>query len=101
VPTAAEYALRILYTVTPAGGVGGAAFAVHSHPGTESWYVAAGEQMVWTPGLAVRTEAGQNYAGRPGGTPMILVNTGGEDRRAFTLLVVDAAQPSLSPAIFP
>ena len=102
VPNAAEYELRITYRSTPPGGALGAATgaAVHFHPGAESFYVLAGEQTVWTPGRQARTEAGQSWPGEPAGTPMLLVNTGTTERRAFTFYVGDAAQPWVIPTVF-
>lgn len=103
VPDAAAYELRINYRTTPSGGAIGATAgaAVHFHPGAESFYLLAGEQTVWTPGREARTEVGQSWAGEPAGTPMIIVNTGPTERRAFTLYVGDAAQPWVIPTVFP
>jgi mannose-6-phosphate isomerase-like protein (cupin superfamily) len=102
VPNAAEYELRITYRTTPPGGAIGAATgaAVHFHPGAETFYLLAGEQTVWTPGRQARTEAGQSWTGEPAGTPMVLINTGATERRAFTLYVGDAAQPWVIPTVF-
>jgi len=104
VPSAEHYTLNVNYSSTPPFGLGGgvpASRGVHTHPGTEGWYVLAGEQTVWIPGLMLRTEAGKSQAGPPPGTPLILANTGTKERRAFTLLVLDANQPSASFAVFP
>ncbi len=65
-PSAAHYALNINYSSTQPFGLGGgvpASRGVHTHPGSEGWYVLAGEQTVWIPGLALRTESGESQAG--------------------------------------
>ena len=59
----------------------------------------AGEQTTWTPGLLVRTEAGDSYIVPPG-TTMMVVNTGREERRAFALFVSDASLPLTVPSVF-
>lgn len=103
VPTASEYELRVQYRTTPSSGAIGATAgaAVHFHPGAESFYILAGEQTVWTPGREARSEAGQSWVGEPAGTPMVIINTGAAERRAFTLYVGDAAQPWVIPTVFP
>jgi quercetin dioxygenase-like cupin family protein len=70
---------------------------VHTHPGPEGWYVLAGEQCLETP-------AGANRA-RAGGTATVLSNipmelnvTGKTLRRAFALVIHDAAQPRGTPS---
>lgn len=100
-PSADTYLLRNAYTSTPPRGVAGGGDVVHTHPGAEAFFVFAGEQTVWTPGQAVITGAGRSNAGVPADTPLLVVSTGSEPRRAFTLFVVDAARPFASPALFP
>jgi len=100
VPPADAYLLRNSYTTTPPGMAGGGGSVVHSHPGTEAFYLLAGEQTVFTPGQVVRTGAGQSQVGVPPETPVVVLSTGTEPRRAFTLFVVDASKPFSSPAVF-
>ena len=103
VPELASYQLQINYRTTPAGVAIGATqgMVVHYHPGVESFYVLAGEQAVWVPGRQDLTGAGESWKGEPAGTPMVVVNTGTAERRAFTLYVGDAGQPWVLPANFP
>ena len=97
VPAAASYLLQVAETAIPAGTGAG---AVHSHPGTESFYVVAGEQTIRTVHGERHTGAGQSEIGAPAGTPVQFVATGPEERRAFGLFVLDASQPFESPARF-
>ena len=101
VPSADTYLLRNSYTSTPPGVAGGSGSVLHSHPGTEAFYILAGEQTVFTPGQAVTTGAGQSQVGVPPWTPVAVLSTGSEARRAFALFVVDASKPFSSPAVFP
>ncbi len=103
VPAATPALVQVNYRTTPAGGTVGATAgqAAHFHPGVESFYVLAGEQTIWTPGRAAHTSTGESWAGEPAGTPMIVVNTGPTERRAFTLYMGDAAQPWVQPTLFP
>ena len=86
-PAAGSYAAVLSYAVMRPGDNS----RVHTHPGPEGWYVLAGEQCLETP-------AGANRA-RAGGTstvgsniPMELNVTGTTLRRAFALVIHDAAQ---------
>jgi hypothetical protein len=86
-PTATLYTAILSYAVMRPGD----SSRVHTHPGPEGWYVLAGEQCLETP-------AGANKA-RAGGTmtvesniPMELNVTGTTLRRAFALVIHDAAQ---------
>ena len=94
--TAAEYKIQVQGAIMPPGG----ASAVHLHSGSESWYVVSGEQTVYAASDVIRLPAGQGFAGFPGGTPIQLVNEGPDDRHAFRMFVVDAAEPQTSPADF-
>jgi len=97
VPAAATYLLQVTETAIPAGTGAG---AVHCHPGTESFYVVAGEQTIRTIHGERHTRAGQSEIGAPAGTPVQFVSTGAEERRALALFVLDARQPFESPADF-
>jgi hypothetical protein len=87
VPTAPSYLLQLSYQSRSGKVVG----TEHSHPGVESWYMFAGEQRVELPTLeqdlvAVR---GQGLMGPPANTPLRIINTTAEERRAFNLFVLD------------
>jgi len=67
VPSAAHYALNINYSSTPPFGLGGgvpASRGVHTHPGTEGWYVLAGEQTVGFPGSRCQPRLAAARSGR-------------------------------------
>jgi quercetin dioxygenase-like cupin family protein len=70
---------------------------VHTHPGPEAWYVLAGEQCLETAVGVSRARAGQTMVA-PAATPMKLVITGSSLRRAFFIVLHDAAQPWISDA---
>ena len=95
--TAPEYLLRVNHGSGPAGSK----TPVHTHPGSEAFYVVAGR-------LGQRTTHGVNYA-EAGGTlnghdadmPMEVFNGGTTDVTALIMFVVDATRPFSVPARFP
>src|SRR2546427_13199340 len=88
VPQAQSYELlAALAILQPGDDVG-----VHTHPGPEAWYVLAGEQCLETAVGLSRPHTGQTMVA-PAATPMKLVITGSSLRRAFLLVVHDAAPP--------
>jgi quercetin dioxygenase-like cupin family protein len=95
--TASEYLLRI----NEAGGPKGSATSVHTHPGSEAFYVLSGELTQKTPHGAARLTAGQSMVGHGVDTPMEVSNSGSDDLREFALFVVDANKPFSSPAKLP
>jgi quercetin dioxygenase-like cupin family protein len=95
--TATEYLLRI----NEAGGPEGSASPVHTHPGSEAFYVLAGELSQKTPHGVVQVAAGQTMVGHGADTPMQVSNSGSGDLRELALFVVDASKPFSSPAQFP
>jgi quercetin dioxygenase-like cupin family protein len=94
---APEYLLRIN---TPSGPLGSTTI-VHTHPGSEGFYVLKGEMCVRTPQGVIRIPAGRTEAGAPAGIPTQVSSCGATDLRAFVLFVVDATKPFSSPATFP
>src|SRR5690242_8178836 len=62
--TAPEYLLRIVQS----GGPPGAKTPVHTHPGSETFYVLSGELTQKTPGGVARVSAGQSMPGHPPNT---------------------------------
>lgn len=95
VRSASDYLLRATEGIAKPG----TGSEVHSHPGSESWYVLAGQQTVCTVTGVLHTEAGQPAAGWPGGTALRVLSTGTADRRAFALFVLDAGRPIKEPAV--
>jgi mannose-6-phosphate isomerase-like protein (cupin superfamily) len=92
--TAPEYLLRL----NRASGPRGAKTAMHSHPGSEMFYVLAGQVSVTTPSGVSRADAGQSMGGHDADTPMQVASTGTTDLDQFVLFVVDATRPFSSPA---
>ena len=95
-PAASEYLLR----VNNAGGSPGATTAVHTHPGSETFYVLSGELSQKTPRGVMRIAAGQSMPGHAPGLPMEVSSSGASELNALVMFVVDAAKPFSSPAKF-
>jgi len=96
-PEAAEYLLRI----NEARGRPGSVTSVHTHPGSEAFFVLAGEQSIRSPHGTMRVVAGQPAAGHGADMPMQVSSTGASDLHALVMFVVDANRPFSSPAKFP
>jgi quercetin dioxygenase-like cupin family protein len=92
--TAPQYLLRL----NRAGGPPGAKTPMHSHPGSETFYVLAGQVAVTTPSGVSHADAGQSMNGHDGDTPMQVASSGTTDLDQFVLFVVDATKPFSSPA---
>lgn len=93
---APEYLLRINH----ASGPPGAKTAVHSHPGSEAFYVLAGRVGQRTPHGVTYADAGQSMNGRGTDTPMEVLSAGSVDLDQLVMFVVDATRPFSSPARF-
>ena len=94
--SANEYLLRI----NEAGGPPGSATPIHTHPGSEVFYVIQGELTQKTPHGEVKLAAGQGMVGHGADTPMVVSNSGSGELRELALFVVDATKPFSSPAKF-
>jgi|SRR5579859_3525132 len=92
--TAPEYLLRINH----AGGPPGAKTPVHSHPGSESFYVLDGQLTQRTPDGARSAEAGQSVVGHGAGMPMEVSSSGGAGLDLLVMFVLDATKPFSTPA---
>jgi mannose-6-phosphate isomerase-like protein (cupin superfamily) len=91
-----EYLLRI----NNAGGPPGAKTRVHTHPGSETFYVLQGELSQKTPNGSIRVEAGQGVPGHTPGTAMEVSSSGTRPLNVLVMFVVDAGKPFSSPARF-
>jgi hypothetical protein len=96
-PVASRYLLRI----NEASGPPGSTTSVHSHPGSEAFYVLAGQQSIRTPDGVMRVEVGQPEAGHSAATPMQVTSTGTTDLRSLVMFIVDAGKPFSSPSKIP
>jgi hypothetical protein len=94
---APEYLLRI----NQAGGPPGAKTSVHTHPGSEAFYVLAGRQSQKTPHGTTHLEVGQSMPGHGPDTPMEVSSSGTADLDQLVMFLVDATRPFSSPAEFP
>jgi len=95
--TAPEYLLRVVRS----GGPPGAETPVHTHPGSETFYVLSGELSQKTPEGVNRVSAGQSMPGHPPNTPMQVSSSGIGDLSALVMFVNDATKPFSSPATMP
>ena len=96
-PEAAKYLLRI----NDASGAPGAVTPVHSHPGSEAFYVLAGEQSIRGEHGTQRVAAGQGEPGHGAGMAMQVSSSGATNLHALVMFVVDADKPFSSPAALP
>ena len=94
--SAPEYLLRINH----ASGPPGARTPVHSHPGSETFYVLSGRLDQRTPSGVAHVEAGQSMLGHVSGTTMEVSSRGTSNLDALVMFVVDATKPFSSPAKF-
>lgn len=94
--TAPEYLLRINH----AGGPPGAKTPVHTHPGSEAFYVLAGRLGQRTPHGVAYANAGQSMNGHGADTAMEVFSAGTTDLDQLVMFVVDATRPFSSPAKF-
>jgi hypothetical protein len=94
--TAPEYLLRINH----AGGPAGAKTPVHTHPGSEAFYVLAGRLGQRTPHGVNYADAGQSMNGHGADTAMEVFSAGTTNLDQLVMFVVDATRPFSSPAKF-
>jgi quercetin dioxygenase-like cupin family protein len=94
---ASEYLLRVNHGYGPPGS----RTPVHTHPGSEAFYVVAGRLGQKTPHGVAHVEAGQTMNGHDAGKVMQVFNSGTTDLTALIMFVVDASKPFSTPAKFP
>ena len=92
--TAPEYLLRVNYGSGPPGS----RTPQHSHPGSEAFYVIAGQLGQQTPDGISHVDAGHTMNGHDAGMPMEVFNSGTTDLTALIMFVVDATKPFSVPA---
>lgn len=95
--SAPQYLLRI----NEARGAPGSKTAVHSHPGSEAFFVLSGEQSIRSPRGVMRVTPGHAEAGQGADVPMEVSSSGATDLHALVMFVVDASRPFSSPAQLP
>lgn len=94
---ATQYLLRINEGSGPPGSITPA----HTHPGSEAFYVVAGETSSHTAHGVKRIGPGQSETGHGADTPMQVSSSGATDLHSLVMFVVDADKPFSSPAQFP
>jgi hypothetical protein len=94
---ATQYLLRI----NDASGPPGSVTSVHSHPGSEAFFVLTGEQSIRGAHGTMRVKAGAAEAGQGAEKAMQVSSTGTTDLHALVMFVVDASKPFSSPATIP
>ena len=94
--SAPEYLLRVNYGHGPPG----ATTPVHSHFGSEAFYVVAGRLGQRTPQGVMNVEAGHSLNGHAAGMTMEVFNSGTTELTALIMFVVDATKPFSVPAKF-
>lgn len=92
--TAPDYLLRI----NEASGPPGAKTPVHSHPGSEAFYVLAGQVGQQTPDGVHHADRGQAMNGHPANTAMEVFSSGSTDLDQLVMFLVDATKPFSVPA---
>ena len=92
---ASQYLLRI----DDAGGPPGSVTSIHSHPGSEAFFVLSGEQSIHSAHGTLHVKAGQAEAGQ--GAEKAMQVSSGVDLHALVMFVVDAQRPFSSPAATP
>ena len=95
--SAPQYLLRI----NDASGPPGSVTPVHSHPGSEAFYVLTGEQSIRGAQGTLRVKAGQAEAGQGAEKAMQVSSSGTTDLHALVMFVVDGGKPFSSPAAMP
>ena len=94
---AQQYILR----VNEASGPQGSVTPIHSHPGSEAFFVLAGEQSIRGSHGTMVVKAGQPQAGHGADMAMQVSSSGSADLHALVMFVVDANRPFSSPASLP
>ena len=94
---AAHWLLRI----NDASGPPGSVTPVHSHPGSEAFFVLSGEQSIRGEHGTQHVQAGQVESGHGAGMAMQVSSSGTADLHALVMFVVDADRPFSTPATLP
>ena len=87
-----------LLRINEATGTPGSITPVHSHPGSEAFYVLAGEQTIRGAHGTMKVKPGQPEAGHGADMAMQVSSSGTSDLHSLVMFVVDAGRPFSSPA---
>jgi len=94
-------AQRYLLRINDASGAPGSVTPIHMHPGSEAFFVLAGQQSIRHPHGILRVDAGNTEPGHGADSPMQVSSSGTVDLHALVMFVVDADKPFSSPATLP
>ena len=100
-PIARVQAAHYLLRINDASGPPGSVTPVHSHPGSEAFFVLSGEQSIRGPHGTLRVPAGRVEPGHGADMAMQVSSSGTADLHALVMFVVDADKPFSSPATLP
>lgn len=100
-PIPRVYASRYILRINDISGPPGSVTPVHSHPGTEAFFVLDGEQSIREVHGVTRITAGQTAAARGADEPMQVTSGGPADLHALVMFIVDADRAFTSPATLP
>lgn len=92
--SAPSYLLRLNQAVAPPG----TKTSVHSHPGSEAFFVLSGQVTQRTADSVRVADAGQSLPGGRPDTAMEVSSTGTQELRQLIMFVVDATRPFSVPA---
>ena len=84
---------RSLLRISHGVAAPGAKTEVHTHPGTEAFFVLKGQLSQKTPHGVNVVEAGKTLAGGPAEHPMEITSSGGGELHWLIMFVVDANRP--------
>lgn len=94
---ASEYLLRI----NDASGPPGSVTSIHSHPGSEAFFVLEGQQSIRGAHGTQLVNAGQAEAGHGADQAMQVSSSGSVNLHALVMFVVDAKRAFSTPAVLP
>jgi hypothetical protein len=100
-PIARVVATQYLLRINEASGPPGSVTPVHRHPGSEAFYVLAGEQSIRGPHGTLVVTLGTAERGHGAAMAMQVSSSGSTDLQSLVMFVVDATQPFSSPASLP
>ena len=90
-----------LLRINDASGPPGSVTPIHSHPGSEAFYVLDGEQSIRGAHGTMKVKVGQAEAGHGADMAMQVSSSGASDLHALVMFVVDATKPFSSAATLP
>ncbi len=96
-PIARVEAENYLLRVNTGTGTLGAMTSIHTHPGSETFYILEGELTQRLPDNTLVLKRGETATGQPN-VPMQVISTGETELRELIMFVVDADAPFSAPA---